>query len=112
MIMRMKLFMTPQLCIVAALLCNAKLFNFIPNDKRTAFVVMLFAVATLQGFSRKIRLFLQKCLGKENIVDQRNKSGEYSNYPQEELLEFIKAKMPKNAVFGGSMPTMATVKLG
>ena len=45
-------------------------------------------------------------------MDQRNKTGEYSNYPQEELLEFIKAKMPKNAVFGGSMPTMATVKLG
>ena len=49
MIMRMKLFMTPQLCIVAALLCNAKLFNFVASDKRTAFVIMLFAVATLQG---------------------------------------------------------------
>ena len=49
MIMRMKLFMTPQLCIVASLLCNAKLFNFITTDKRTAFVVMLFAIATLQG---------------------------------------------------------------
>ena len=50
--------------------------------------------------------------GKDNLIDQRNKQGEYSNYPQEELLEFIKAKMPKDAVFGGSMPTMATVKLG
>ena len=49
--------------------------------------------------------------GKNNIIDQRNKSGEYSNYPQEELLEFINKKMPKNAVFGGSMPTMATIKL-
>ena len=49
--------------------------------------------------------------GKNNIIDQRNKSGEYSNYPQEELLEFINKKMPKDAVFGGSMPTMATIKL-
>ena len=95
--MRMKLFMTPQLCIVASLLCSPKLFSFVPKDKRVSFVVLLFAVAAMTG--------------KDNIMEQRSKSGEYSNYPQEELLEFIKAKMPKDAVFGGSMPTMATVKL-
>ena len=69
MIMRMKLFMTPQLCIVASLLCNAKLFNFITTDKRTAFVVMLFAVATLQGKLTVIQLKHSLYdIGAENIL--------------------------------------------
>ena len=79
------------------MLCSQKLFHFIPRDKLIAIVLILVAIGTMQG--------------KNNIIDQRNKSGEYSNYPQEELLEFINKKMPKNAVFGGSMPTMATIKL-
>ncbi|KAK6323568.1 hypothetical protein J4Q44_G00059070 [Coregonus suidteri] len=37
--------------------------------------------------------------------------GDFSNLPQEQLLEWINANTMANAVFAGSMPTMASVKL-
>ncbi|MCJ8750521.1 hypothetical protein PDJAM_G00271490 [Pangasius djambal] len=37
--------------------------------------------------------------------------GEFSNLPQEDLLEWIRENTPPNAVFAGAMPTMASVKL-
>ena len=51
--------------------------------------------------------------GSKNLAKQWNTVGEYENPMQEELLEFItdSGKIPKNAVFAGSMPTMATIKL-
>ena len=51
--------------------------------------------------------------GVSNIQTQWGKIGEYENPQQEDLLEFIRdsGKIPKDAAFAGSMPTMATVKL-
>lgn len=72
--------------------------------------------------------------GVGNIQHQRNIRGEYSNYPLEDLIEWINASTPTSrscllsilgrfaaiadlyfshldAVFGGPMPTMANLKL-
>ncbi|CAB1321134.1 unnamed protein product [Coregonus sp. 'balchen'] len=49
--------------------------------------------------------------GVANYQSQRGIVGDFSNLPQEQLLEWINANTMPNAVFAGSMPTMASVKL-
>ncbi|XP_023775187.1 probable C-mannosyltransferase DPY19L1 [Cyanistes caeruleus] len=49
--------------------------------------------------------------GSANLRTQWNIMGEFSNLPQEELLEWIKVNTRQDAVFAGAMPTMASVKL-
>ena len=49
MIMRMKLFMTPQLCIVAGLIASKALYKFMPRDKQIAALLVFIAVATVEG---------------------------------------------------------------
>ncbi|XP_074801454.1 protein C-mannosyl-transferase DPY19L1 isoform X3 [Natator depressus] len=49
--------------------------------------------------------------GSANLQNQWNIMGEFSNLPQEELLEWIKSSTRQDAVFAGAMPTMASVKL-
>ena len=112
--MRLKLFMTPQLCIVArlkfftnfrfsntffSLLASPKLFSFIPRERQISILIIFLAVG---GFT-----------GVDNVRTQWKKVGEYENPQQEDLLEFIRdsGKIAKDAAFAGSMPTMATVKL-
>ncbi|KAJ3598314.1 hypothetical protein NHX12_001825 [Muraenolepis orangiensis] len=73
LIMRLKLFLTPHMCIMAALICSKQ--------------------------------------GVANLQAQWGIMGEFSNMPQEELLDWIQGNTEPDAVFAGAMPTMASVKL-
>ncbi|MFH4978317.1 hypothetical protein AB6A40_005026 [Gnathostoma spinigerum] len=102
LIMRLKLFLTPHLCIITALLANRKLMNVsfgfsIPLWIQRTFLFALLATMAFDGFS--------------NIKKQRNIQGEYSNIDQEKLFEWIMRNTPADAVFAGTMPVMANVKL-
>jgi len=98
LIMRLKLFMTPMMCITASLLANRKLFSFIKQSSvHTSLIVALFAVASFPGYS--------------NLTEQWNIVGEFQNWPHEQLLTFINDNLPKEAVFAGAMPTTASIKL-
>ncbi|BFZ02138.1 hypothetical protein BsWGS_05177 [Bradybaena similaris] len=99
MVMRLKLFWTPHLCLYSSLLASPKIFGELrarPNIHMAALIVLL-AVMMWQG--------------KANIDKQRGIIGEFSNVQQEELIEWINNHTPPDAVFAGAMPTMATVKL-
>ncbi|XP_068670453.1 protein C-mannosyl-transferase DPY19L1-like [Montipora foliosa] len=97
-IMRLKLFGTPALCVMASLLASRQLFSSVCDKKKhQAAVIMLIAAMSVQGLV--------------NLKGQFATQGEYNNPEQEELVEWINAKTPKSSVFAGAMPTMATVKL-
>jgi len=97
-IMRLKLFGTPALCVMASLLASRQLFGFVCDKrKHQAAVVVLIAVMSVQGIG--------------NLQVQFATQGEYNNPEQEALVEWINTETPKNSVFAGAMPTMATVKL-
>ncbi|XP_069586367.1 protein C-mannosyl-transferase DPY19L1 [Ranitomeya imitator] len=98
LIMRLKLFLTPHMCVMASLLCARPLFGWIFNRiSRHMFILLIVILMSIQGIS--------------NIKAQLNIKGEFSNIAQEELLEWIKFSTKPNAVFAGAMPTMASVKL-
>ncbi|WAQ94958.1 D19L1-like protein [Mya arenaria] len=97
-IMRLKLFWTPHLCLMTSLLASRQFFGWLGSRERHyAMLAILVACMGIQGYS--------------NLQTQWNIRGEFSNAPLEEMVEWIKAKTTKNAVFAGPMPTMATVKL-
>ncbi|KAM9257868.1 protein C-mannosyl-transferase DPY19L1 [Cariama cristata] len=98
LIMRLKLFLTPHLCVMASLLCSKQLFGwlFCKIQPKT----LVFAILALMAIE-----------GSANLQTQWNIMGEFSNLPQEELLEWIKVNTRQDAVFAGAMPTMASVKL-
>lgn len=98
LIMRLKLFLTPHMCIMAALICSRQLFGWIGEKlKHQAVVFVVLAIMAVQGVA--------------NLQAQWGIIGEFSNLPQEELLDWIQANTPSDAVFAGAMPTMASVKL-
>ncbi|XP_075683053.1 protein C-mannosyl-transferase DPY19L1 isoform X2 [Rhinoderma darwinii] len=98
LIMRLKLFLTPHLCVMASLLCSGQLLGWIfSRFNRPLFILIVVILMSIQGIS--------------NIQTQLNIKGEFSNIAQEELLEWIKFSTKPNAVFAGAMPTMASVKL-
>ncbi|XP_060597502.1 probable C-mannosyltransferase DPY19L1 [Ruditapes philippinarum] len=97
-IMRLKLFWTPHLCLMTSLLASRQFFGWLGSkEKQYAILTALLAGMTVQGLS--------------NLQHQWSILGEFSNMPLEELVEWTKAKTPTNAVFAGPMPTMATIKL-
>ncbi|XP_064300000.1 protein C-mannosyl-transferase DPY19L1 [Phalacrocorax carbo] len=98
LIMRLKLFLTPHLCVMASLVCSKQLFGwlFCKIQPKT----LVFAILALMAIE-----------GSANLQTQWNIMGEFSNLPQEELLEWIKVNTRQDAVFAGAMPTMASVKL-
>ncbi|XP_009079668.1 PREDICTED: probable C-mannosyltransferase DPY19L1 [Acanthisitta chloris] len=98
LIMRLKLFLTPHLCIMASLVCSKQLFGwlFCKIQPKT----LVFAILALMAIE-----------GSANLQTQWNIMGEFSNLPQEELLEWVKVNTRQDAVFAGAMPTMASVKL-
>ncbi|NXT46517.1 D19L1 mannosyltransferase, partial [Pluvianellus socialis] len=98
LIMRLKLFLTPHLCVMASLVCSKQLFGwlFCKIQPKT----LVFAMLALMAIE-----------GSANLQTQWNIMGEFSNLPQEELLEWIKVNTRQDAVFAGAMPTMASVKL-
>ncbi|KFV83784.1 putative C-mannosyltransferase DPY19L1, partial [Struthio camelus australis] len=98
LIMRLKLFLTPHLCVMASLVCSKQLFGWLFCKVQPKILVFaILALMTIEGSS--------------NLQTQWNIMGEFSNLPQEELLEWIKINTRQDAVFAGAMPTMASVKL-
>ncbi|XP_028835868.1 dpy-19-like 1, like [Denticeps clupeoides] len=98
LIMRLKLFLTPHMCIMASLVCSRQLFGWIGEKLKLQLVAFaILALMAVQGVS--------------NLQNQWGIIGEFSNLPQEQLLEWIKANTKPSAVFAGAMPTMASVKL-
>ncbi|XP_042331009.1 probable C-mannosyltransferase DPY19L1 [Sceloporus undulatus] len=98
LIMRLKLFLTPHMCIMASLICSKQLFGWVFHKiPHRAFALAILAMMAGEGITN-----LQK---EQSIV------GEFRNIPQEELLLWIKENTKQDAVFAGTMPTMASVKL-
>ncbi|XP_007500014.2 probable C-mannosyltransferase DPY19L1 isoform X3 [Monodelphis domestica] len=98
LIMRLKLFLTPHMCIMASLICSRQLFGWVYCKVHPSTVV--FAVLAIMSVQ-----------GSANLQHQWSIIGEFSNLPQEELIEWIKFNTKPDAVFAGAMPTMASVKL-
>ncbi|KAM9724348.1 dpy-19-like 1, like [Menidia menidia] len=98
LIMRLKLFLTPHMCIMASLVCSKQLFGWIGEKLKHQMVVFaLLAMMAVQGVA--------------NLQAQWAIIGEFSNLPQEELLDWIQENTRPDSVFAGAMPTMASVKL-
>uniref|UniRef100_A0A8C4L3E3 Dpy-19 like C-mannosyltransferase 1 n=1 Tax=Equus asinus asinus TaxID=83772 RepID=A0A8C4L3E3_EQUAS len=98
LIMRLKLFLTPHMCVMASLICSRQLFGWLFCKVHPGAVVLaVLAAMSIQGSA--------------NLQTQWNIVGEFSNLPQEELIEWIKYSTKPDAVFAGAMPTMASVKL-
>ncbi|XP_053875296.1 probable C-mannosyltransferase DPY19L1 [Malaclemys terrapin pileata] len=98
LIMRLKLFLTPHLCVMASLVCSKQLFGWLFGKIQPK--TLVFAILAIMAIE-----------GSANLQKQWNIMGEFSNLPQEELLEWIKSSTRQDAVFAGAMPTMASVKL-
>uniref|UniRef100_A0A6J0TCD5 Protein C-mannosyl-transferase DPY19L1 n=1 Tax=Pogona vitticeps TaxID=103695 RepID=A0A6J0TCD5_9SAUR len=98
LIMRLKLFLTPHMCIMASLICSKQLFGWVFHKIQPAtFVIAVLAMMSFEGIA--------------NIQKEWKVKGEFSNLPQEELLLWITANTKQDAVFAGTMPIMASVKL-
>uniref|UniRef100_A0A8C7FYQ0 Probable C-mannosyltransferase DPY19L1 n=1 Tax=Oncorhynchus kisutch TaxID=8019 RepID=A0A8C7FYQ0_ONCKI len=98
LIMRLKLFLTPHMCIMASLICSKQLFGWI--GEKFKLHMMVFGILSIMAMQ-----------GAANLQAQWGIMGEFSNLPQEQLLDWIKDNTRPNAVFAGAMPTMASVKL-
>ncbi|KIH67348.1 hypothetical protein ANCDUO_02323 [Ancylostoma duodenale] len=101
LIMRLKLFMTPHLCICCAILANNEVLRSINIrlDKRIHAVLVVAIIAAMASE------------GKSNIEKQLRIKGEYSNPEQELLFDWIQKETKPTDVFAGTMPVMANVKL-
>merc|ERR1719309_887997 len=98
LIMRLKLFFTPHMCLMAGILASKKYVPFFKKrETHLAAVVALVAVMSIQGLT--------------NIQDQRKIMGEYSNIELEQLIDWINNNLPPNGVMAGTMPTMANLLL-
>ncbi|KAK2845135.1 hypothetical protein Q5P01_011794 [Channa striata] len=98
LIMRLKLFLTPHMCLMASLICSKQLFGWIGDKfKHQIAVFAVMAVMAINGVA--------------NLQSQWSIIGEFSNLPQEELLSWIQDNTRSDSVFAGAMPTMASVKL-
>ncbi|GIX79566.1 c-mannosyltransferase dpy-19 [Caerostris extrusa] len=96
LVMRLKLFFTPHLCLLASLSLSGKFFRFLDKNELRLFVMVgLLGFMSIQGIS--------------NIKYQRNIIGEFSNPDLEELISWVNSTLPEDAVFAGPMPTMANV---
>ncbi|KAI9515404.1 hypothetical protein NQZ68_026138 [Dissostichus eleginoides] len=80
------------------LLSSIKLFGWVGD--RFKHQVAMFAVMAIMAVQ-----------GVANMQAQWAIIGEFSNMPQEELLDWIQENTPPDSVFSGAMPTMASVKL-
>jgi len=99
LIMRLKLFLTPHLCLLAGMLASPKMFGkfFESRGVHLAVLAGIVAVMSVQGIS--------------NVSDQRKIMGEYSNPDLEHLIEWINKNLKETAVMAGPMPTMANLLL-
>ncbi|KAB7507250.1 putative C-mannosyltransferase [Armadillidium nasatum] len=98
LVMRLKLFFTPQLCVISSLLTSRSLWSiFKRKDIHYAVLALLVSSMCIRGF--------------RNIVEQRGIVGEYNDPNLEELLEWINSETGKEESFAGPMATMANVLL-
>ena len=103
LIMRLKLFWTPHLCIIFTFIFNEtfSVFNIFKMNFKVSikwtFVIILVAVMSIEGIA--------------NLKRQYEIIGEYNDYPMEKLINWINLNTPMTSSFSGSMPTMANVKL-
>ncbi|XP_057294056.1 probable C-mannosyltransferase DPY19L1 [Hydractinia symbiolongicarpus] len=98
LIMRLKLFGTPALCLLASMVASRDIFGFI--GKKThhySAVFIILGLMSINGFS--------------NLKTQFATKGEYNNPALENTIEWINANTKTTDVFAGSMPTMAAIKL-
>ncbi|XP_011696089.1 PREDICTED: probable C-mannosyltransferase DPY19L1 isoform X1 [Wasmannia auropunctata] len=100
-IMRLKLFMTPHLCIIAGAVCSKRYLEKIGLKHEVMRFCMVFGFL-LCGMSIQ---------GIDRFEAEREFIGEYCNTEQEELFEWIKSNTPKHAVFAGKMSLMANLML-
>ncbi|XP_021110217.1 probable C-mannosyltransferase DPY19L2 isoform X1 [Heterocephalus glaber] len=98
LILRLKLFLTPHMCVMASLICSQRLFGWL--FRRFHFESVIFGILTVMS--------IQGCA---NLRNQWSIRGEFTNLPQEELLQWIKYNTRPDAVFAGTMQTMASIKL-
>ncbi|XP_032373464.1 dpy-19-like 1, like [Etheostoma spectabile] len=98
LIMRLKLFLTPHMCSWPRSSASKQLFGWIGERyKPQVAVFAVMAIMAVQGVA--------------NLQAQWGIIGEFSNLPQEELLDWIQENTRPDSVFAGAMPTMASVKL-
>ncbi|CAF3298902.1 unnamed protein product [Rotaria socialis] len=100
LIMRLKLFLVPQLCLLISLFMNEQLWpKKMIGSKKWKFLLFIFI---LIGMSIE---------GRNNIKKELQIKGEYSNYPMEKMIEWINLNTRNDSIFAGTMPTMANLKL-
>ncbi|MGH0120205.1 UNVERIFIED_CONTAM: hypothetical protein FKN15_006366 [Acipenser sinensis] len=93
----LKTLLLPIILCVSVVIIE-KLFGWIKwQYNHHGIVLVIIVVMSVQGLA--------------NLRNQWSIMGEFSNIPQEELLEWIKANTKPDDVFAGAMPTMASVKL-
>nr|CAD7265859.1 unnamed protein product [Timema shepardi] len=98
LVMRLKLFLTPQLCILTSLLAARRFFSFLRSrELHWAGLVLLVCCMSPQGLY--------------NLRRQWGIMGEASNPPMEEMLLWVQASTSSTSVFGGPMSVMANLKL-
>ncbi|XP_046459032.1 probable C-mannosyltransferase DPY19L1 [Daphnia pulex] len=98
-IMRLKLFMSPHLCIMASLVASKKYMFFVKGK----LMHLALLAALLSGMSYA---------GLRNLKEQRSIVGEYSNPALEDLVNWIQKETPREeAAFAGPMPIMASILL-
>ncbi|XP_013376716.1 PREDICTED: probable C-mannosyltransferase DPY19L2 isoform X2 [Chinchilla lanigera] len=98
LILRLKLFLTPHMCVMASLICSRQLFGWLFRRFRSERVI----------FGILIVMSVQGCA---NLHNQWSIKGDFTNLPQEELLQWIKYNTLPDAVFAGTMQTTASIKL-
>lgn len=102
MAMRLKLFLTPQMCILVSLIASDTVLKTISIVKKNQCNKISFLL---------VMLGILCVLGCTNIKKQHDIQGEYSNYPLEELLTWVEKNTNKKDVFAGPMPIMASILL-
>ncbi|XP_045781456.1 probable C-mannosyltransferase DPY19L1 [Maniola jurtina] len=97
LVMRLKLLFSTQMCIVSSLVVNK---THIFPKWMSKYGKYIWAVALLPVFAELT----------VNVNQEMSHIGEFSDYPQEELLQWI-SKEAGSGAFAGSMPVLATVML-
>ncbi|KAM5273568.1 putative C-mannosyltransferase DPY19L2 [Ctenodactylus gundi] len=96
--LRLKLFLVPHMCVMASLICSRQLFGWL--FCRVTPKTVIFGLLVLMS--------IQGCT---NLQEQWSIKEEFTNMPQEELIQWIKYTTRPDAVFAGTLPTMASIKL-
>ncbi|CDW55337.1 protein dpy 19 1 [Trichuris trichiura] len=102
LVMRLKLFFTPHMCIICSLVFNptflSDVFGRPVSWRRSVIFGLLLAI-------------LMSVYGVIHVQKELSIKGEFSDLKQEELLMWIKKNTSPDAVFAGQMPIMSSVML-